>query len=177
MSYERIARAIKHDLDTELGFTFSVGLAPTKVLAKIGSKWQKPSGFTAIPGREIHTFLEHLPVEKVWGLGPQTTAFLAKHGIWTALAYARQPEPWVRRMRTKPFYQIWQELNGKRVMALALTEKVSSQSIQKMKTFSPPSSDRAVVFAQLSKKPRERLYQSPTLQAGGWRYHSLPSPA
>jgi DNA polymerase IV len=81
MSYERIARAIKHDLDTELGFTFSVGLAHTKVLAKIGSKWQKPSGFTAIPGREIHTFLEQLPVEKVWGIAPQTTAILAKHGI------------------------------------------------------------------------------------------------
>jgi nucleotidyltransferase/DNA polymerase involved in DNA repair len=35
MSYERMARAIKHDVDTELGFTFSVGLAPNKVLAKI----------------------------------------------------------------------------------------------------------------------------------------------
>jgi DNA polymerase-4 len=151
VSYERIARAIKHDLDTELGFTFSVGLAPTKVLAKIGSKWQKPSGLTAIPGREIHTFLEQLPVEKVWGIAPQTTAFLAKHGIRTALAYARQPEPWVCHMMTKPFYQIWQELNGKSVMDLALTEKASYQSIQKMKTFSPPSSDRAVVFAQLSK--------------------------
>jgi len=151
MSYERSARAIKHDLDTELGFTFSVGLAPTKVLAKIGSKWQKPSGFTAISGREIHTFLEHLPVGKVWGIAPQTTAFLAKHGIRTAVAYARQPEPWGCHMMTKPFYQIWQELNGKSVMDLALTEKASYQSIQKMKTFSPPSSDRAVVFAQLSK--------------------------
>src|ERR671924_2215105 len=69
MSYERIARAIKHDLDTELGFTFSVGLAPNRVLAKIASKWQKPSGFTPIPGRNIHLFLERLQVEKVWGIG------------------------------------------------------------------------------------------------------------
>src|SRR5712691_6370479 len=42
MSYERMAKKIKHELDTELGFTFSVGLAPNKVLAKIGSKWKKP---------------------------------------------------------------------------------------------------------------------------------------
>jgi nucleotidyltransferase/DNA polymerase involved in DNA repair len=151
MSYERIAQAIKHDLDTELGFTFSVGLAPTKVLAKIGSKWLKPSGLTAIPGRRIHLFLEKLPVEKVWGIGPQTSALLGKHRIRTALEYARQPEAWVRRTMTKPFYQIWQELNGKLVMELELTEKASYQSIQKMKTFSPPSADKAFVFAQLSK--------------------------
>jgi DNA polymerase-4/DNA polymerase V len=55
MSYEQMAAKIKHELDTELGFTFSVGLAPNKVLAKIASKWQKPSGFTAIPGHTIFT--------------------------------------------------------------------------------------------------------------------------
>jgi nucleotidyltransferase/DNA polymerase involved in DNA repair len=38
-----MAEAIKRELDTELGFTFSVGLAPSKVVAKIASKWQKPS--------------------------------------------------------------------------------------------------------------------------------------
>jgi DNA polymerase IV len=67
MSYEGIAARIKQDLDTELGFTFSVGLAPTKVVAKIASKWQKPSGLTVIPGRELHRFLAQVPVEKVWG--------------------------------------------------------------------------------------------------------------
>ena len=54
MSYLQIAERIKQDLDTALGFTFSVGLAPNEVVAKIGSKWAKPSGLTAIPGRELH---------------------------------------------------------------------------------------------------------------------------
>src|SRR5215471_13960231 len=54
MSYLQIAERIKHTLDTELGFTFSVGLAPNKVVAKIASKWQKPSGLTTIPGKELH---------------------------------------------------------------------------------------------------------------------------
>ncbi|HBP87539.1 MAG TPA: hypothetical protein DD706_07575 [Nitrospiraceae bacterium] len=48
-SYQQIAERIKHALDVELGFTFSVGLAPTKVVAKLGSKWEKPSGLTCIP--------------------------------------------------------------------------------------------------------------------------------
>src|SRR5215217_7145108 len=74
MSYLKIAERIKREFDAELGFTFSVGLAPNKVVAKIASKWQKPSGLTAIPGRELHRFLAKLPVEKVWGIGPNSTA-------------------------------------------------------------------------------------------------------
>ena len=103
MSYETMAARIKHDLDTELGFTFSVGLALNKVLAKIASKWQKPSGLTVIPGRDIHRYLAKLPVDQVWGIGEQTTAYLHKQGIRTALALARRPESWVRARLTKPF--------------------------------------------------------------------------
>jgi DNA polymerase IV len=151
LSYEQMAAQIKHELDTELGFTFSVGLAPNKVLAKVASKWQKPSGLTAIPGHEIHLFLKDLPVGKVWGIGSNTTALLQKHGVRTALDFARKPELWVKKWLTKPFAQIWQELNGRCVLPLITEEKSSYLSIQKVKTFTPPSSDRAFVFAQLSK--------------------------
>src|ERR1043166_7922657 len=92
MSYDQMAERMKRELDTELGFTFSVGLAPNKVVAKIASKWAKPSGLTAIPGRELHRFLATLPVEKVWGIGPNTTALLQKHGIRTALEFAQRQE-------------------------------------------------------------------------------------
>jgi DNA polymerase-4/DNA polymerase V len=151
LSYGQMAERIKQELDTELGFTFSVGLAPNKVLAKIASKWNKPSGLTLIPGRRIHDFLRDLPVGKVWGIGAQTTALLDKQGIHTALQFARKSEVWVKKLLTKPFYEIWQELNGRSVLPLVTAEKSSYQSIQKWKTFTPPSSDRAFVFAQLSK--------------------------
>jgi DNA polymerase IV len=97
MSYIQIAERIKHALDTELGFTFSVGLAPNKVVAKIASKWQKPSGLTAIPAQELHHYLAKLAVENVWGIGHQTTALLHKHRVKTALHFARQPEAWVKK--------------------------------------------------------------------------------
>jgi DNA polymerase-4/DNA polymerase V len=151
MSYLKIAECIKKELDTELGFTFSVGLAPNKVVAKIASKWQKPSGLTAIPGRELHRFLGKLPVEKVWGIGPNTTAFLQKHGIRTALEFTQRPEAWMKKHLSKPFYQIWQELNGQYVFELALGEYDTYYTIQKVKTFTPASRDRAFVFAQLAK--------------------------
>ena len=151
MSYEDMAQQIKKDLDTELGFTFSVGLAPNKVVAKIGSKWQKPSGLTVIPGRRIHVFLQDYPVEKVWGIGAQTAALLAKRGVRTALQFARRNDVWVKKTLTKPFYQIWQELNGECVLELETEVKHEYQSIRKFKTFTPPSQDRSFLFAQLSK--------------------------
>lgn len=151
MDYTRIATKIKSDLDKELGFTFSVGLAPNKSLAKIGSKWKKPSGLTVIPGKDIHNFLQTLPIEKVWGIGPQTSAYLKKYNINTALQFACQAESWVKYYLSKPFYEIWQELNGHFVLPLQLEIKTDYASIQKVRTFTPPSEDRDFVFAQLSK--------------------------
>src|SRR5437016_1096912 len=151
MSYLKIAEHMKKALDAELGFTFSVGLAPNKVVAKIASKWEKPSGLTVIPGRELHRYLAKLPVENVWGIGHQTTALLNKHGVQTALQFARRPEAWVKKNFSKPFYHIWQELNGASIFELVTEEHDTYHTIQKVKTFTPPSSDRDVVFAQLAK--------------------------
>lgn len=151
MKYIELAQKIKQDLDRELGFTFSMGLAPTKVVAKIASKWKKPSGLTVIQARDIHTYIKDLPVEKVWGIGPQTSAYLRKHRITTALDFARRPEEWVRKNLTKPHVEIWQELNGNSVLDLNLQEKTSYASISKVKTFTPASDNKAFVFSQLSK--------------------------
>jgi nucleotidyltransferase/DNA polymerase involved in DNA repair len=151
MNYARIAEAIKRDLDTELGFTFSLGLAPSKVVAKIASKWKKPSGLTIIKGRNIHTYLAHLSVADVWGIGAKTTAYLDKLGVRTALELAQKDEAWVKRYFYKPIQEIWHELNGRSVIPLETKPKDTYQMIQKMKTFSPPSNDPAFVYAQLSK--------------------------
>ena len=74
--YEMIADKIRTTIAQELGITASIGVSLSKVLAKIGSKHRKPNGLTMIPGREVHLYLEKLPVEKVWGIGPNTAAFL-----------------------------------------------------------------------------------------------------
>ena len=151
LSYFDIAQKIKKDLETELGITFSVGLGPSKVVAKIASKWNKPSGITAIPGRELHTFLAKVEIEKVWGIGPQTTNYLNQFGIKTALDFVRRDEGWVKDKLTKPHQEIWQELRGNAVLALQTEEKHDYKSISKTKTFTPPSGDRSYILAQLSK--------------------------
>ena len=149
--YELIARAMQETVQKELGLSVSIGVSLSKVLAKIGSKHRKPHGITMIPGREIHCYLEKLPVEKVWGIGPNTAAYLNKCGIVTALQFARTDEAFVTKHLSKPYQEIWHELNGRSVYPVSTETKSSYQSISKAKTFTPASSDESFVFAQLAK--------------------------
>lgn len=150
-SYASIAEKMRQTVATELGITVSAGVSLSKVLAKIGSKHKKPDGLTIIPGREIHLYLEKLPVGKIWGIGANTSAFLNKHGIYTALQFAKKGEEWVGKFLSKPYREIWHELNGRSVYPVTTESKSTYQSISKAKTFTPPSSDETIVFAQLSK--------------------------
>ena len=149
--YGLIAKKMQDAVETELGFTVSVGLSISKVLAKIGSKHNKPHGLTVIPGRDIHLYLRDLPLEKVWGIGSNTTAFLNKFGITTALEFARKDEGFIKKYLSKPYQEIWHELNGRSVYPVTTESKSSYQSISKAKTFTPPSNEETFIFAQLSK--------------------------
>jgi len=151
MRYEDMAHAIKRELLVELGMTFSLGLSATKVLAKLGSRFNKPDGFTMIPLTEAQNFLAKTPAAYIWGIGPNTAAYLQKFGIRTALEFARKDEAWVRSAVSKPFLELWRELNGIVQWELESGGRTSYQSIQKTKTFTPPSRDKKFVYSQLSK--------------------------
>lgn len=150
-SYQGIALRIKETIERELGITVSVGLSLSKVLAKVGSKHRKPAGFTPIPGRDIHLYLKDLDVQKVWGIGPRTAAYCRQLGIRTALDFALKTEEWIAEKFTKPHQELWAELNGRSVYPVTTEEKTSYATIGKTRTFTPPSADRAYVFAQLLK--------------------------
>ena len=148
-SYEEIVLKMKKEIERELSITVSAGLSITKVLAKVASKHQKPSGITIIKGRDIASYLCNLPVEKIWGIGPATTNYLAKMGVRYALEFAQLPEKKVREKFTKPGVEIWQELRGISVYPVTAEEKSSYASISKTKTFAPPTSNAEYLFAQL----------------------------
>jgi DNA polymerase-4/DNA polymerase V len=150
-SYGMIAAKMQETVEKELGITVSVGVGLSKVLAKVGSKHNKPHGLTLIPGKEIHLYLDKLPVEKVWGIGANTAALLNKLGIRTALEFAKKDAEFVRKYFSKPYKEVWAELNGASVYPVTTESKSSYQSISKAKTFTPPSRDENFVFAQLSK--------------------------
>lgn len=166
-SYETIGSRIQEAVCKNLGITVSVGLSITKVLAKIGSKYQKPNGLTVIPGREIAVYLQNLPVQDVWGIGPATASYLSKMEIRTALEFARMPESVVKARFTKPGIEIWHELRGESVYPVLPEEKSSYASISKTKTFAPPTSDPDYLFAHLM-----RNLESACIKAR--RYQLLP---
>src|SRR4051812_41067819 len=76
-----VAQRIKRQIRDELALTASAGVAPNKFLAKIASGWQKPDGLTVIAPERVESFLQKLPVEALWGVGPVTAKKLRAIGI------------------------------------------------------------------------------------------------
>ena len=77
----RVAKRLKQLIRDETGLTASAGVAPNKFLAKIASGWQKPDGLTVIAPDRVEAFLQKLPVDALWGVGPVTAKRLGEQGI------------------------------------------------------------------------------------------------
>jgi DNA polymerase-4 len=78
-----IARRIKAAIRDERGLTASVGVAATRLVAKIASELRKPDGLVVVPAGEEAAFLAPLPIERLWGVGAKSRAALADYGVRT----------------------------------------------------------------------------------------------
>src|SRR5262245_1461943 len=76
-----VAKQLKARIREETGLTASAGVAPNKFLAKIASGWKKPDGLTVIAPERVEKFLQQLPVEALWGVGPVTAKKLRALGV------------------------------------------------------------------------------------------------
>jgi DNA polymerase-4 len=76
-----VARRLKTQIRAEMQLTASAGVAPNKFLAKIASGWKKPDGLTVISPDRVEPFLQKLPVDALWGVGPVTAKKLRARGI------------------------------------------------------------------------------------------------
>lgn len=148
-SYIDIARRMKEKIETELGLTVSVGLSLTKTLAKMASEFHKPSGFTCVDGLDRETFLEKQPLHSVCGFGYATCALLQKQGIKNVLDFAKRDEGFVKHFLGKTGIELWHELRGETIYTVDPSAKETYQSISKFHTFTPPSTDRERIFAEL----------------------------
>jgi DNA polymerase IV (DinB-like DNA polymerase) len=85
-SYERaihLAERIKDEILRKENLTCSIGIGPSRVVAKIASDMQKPDGLTVVFPEDVDTFLGPLPVGKIPGIGRKTEKELAERGITT----------------------------------------------------------------------------------------------
>jgi DNA polymerase IV len=78
---QRVAERLKAAIRDATGLTASAGVAPNKFLAKIASGWKKPDGLTVIAPERVERFLQGLPIDALWGVGPVTAQRLRAQGI------------------------------------------------------------------------------------------------
>lgn len=76
-----VAKRLKAEIRETTGLTASAGVAPNKFLAKIASGWRKPDGLTVVAPQRVEEFLQRLPVEALWGVGPVTAEKLRRIGV------------------------------------------------------------------------------------------------
>jgi DNA polymerase-4 len=92
-----IARKIRERMFQEQELTCSVGVAPTKFVAKLGSTRAKPDGMVVVPAGLVLDFLHPLPVEALWGVGDKAAETLRRLGLSTVGELARAPHGMLRR--------------------------------------------------------------------------------
>ncbi len=80
---KELALRIKNEIREKTKLTCSIGVAPSKIVAKIASDYQKPDGLTVVVPSKVLEFLSPLPVRKILGVGKKTEAELKAMGIGT----------------------------------------------------------------------------------------------
>ena len=140
---------ISADVLRAVGIPISIGIAETKTLAKIGSKFAKKykgyHGCCLIDTDERrHKALSLFPIEDVWGIGRQISRKLDYMGIRTAAQFADKKESWVRSHFNITTVRTWKELNGE--SCISIEELPQKKSICTSRSFAGEGiSDKDVV--------------------------------
>ena len=142
--YEQVVKQVRK----WVGIPISIGIAPTKTLAKIASKYAKQypgyHGVCIIDTEEKRQkALQGFAIEDVWGIGRQAQKKLAAANIQTAWDFAQQLPIFAKNLLHKPGVQTWQELNA--VDCIDITDRPERQSISQSRTFQTGISDRATI--------------------------------
>ena len=115
--FDALAKTISRECRRLTAIPVSVGISPTKTLAKIASKLCKKypklqGGCYMWRPRDIEKVLRTFPVEDVWGIGRRSVKKLADMGVKTAWDYTQLQETTVRKLFNLPGFRTWKELRG-----------------------------------------------------------------
>ena len=129
---------ISADVLRAVGIPISIGIAETKTLAKIGSKFAKKyKGYLGCclidTDERRHKALSLFPIEDVWGIGRQIARKLDYMGIRTAAQFADKKESWVRSNFNITTVRTWKELNGE--SCISIEELPQKKSICTSRSF------------------------------------------
>lgn len=145
-----VGEALRADIAAATGLTASVGIAASKLLAKIGSEAAKPDGLLVIePGTE-RELLGPMPVRTLWGVGPATAEHLRKAGITTVAEVAEAGEAELVRLLGRAHGAgLYAMATGQDDRPVVAERDVKSVSVED--TFDVDLTDRARVRAEVDR--------------------------
>jgi DNA polymerase-4 len=161
-SAEKIARDLQAGIKNELHLPCSIGIASNKLVAKIANevgkksgkkKNEPPYGLTIVPAGEEAKFLNPLPADMLWGVGPKTSARLTELGIHTIGDIARWPEKELVNLFGENGRDLWQHANG--IDNRPVTTESETKSISQEVTFNADVSDEKTLEKTLREQARE----------------------
>jgi DNA polymerase IV len=162
-----IGRKMKARIRSELGLIASIGLAPNKFLAKVGSDLGKPDGFVVVvPGGE-RAFLDPLPISRLWGVGPKTEARLRDMGFQTIGEIARTSVGALEEALGQAGRDLWELANGRDDRPVEPEQE--AKSIGAEHTFAEDTADRTLLrrtLLQLADRVGHRLRRDELLAGG-----------
>jgi DNA polymerase IV len=188
-SPREIAVRLRREVRERVGLPITVGVARTKFLAKVASGVAKPDGLLVVPPGEELAFLHPLPIERLWGVGPKTSAKLRDRNIATVGQVAQLGEPTlvtlVGRAAGRQLYALAHNRDPRRVRRQRRRSMGSQCAIGRGRH--PPEKLHAILLAIVDRLARRlraarRLCRTVTLRlrfddfTRATRSHTLPSP-
>lgn len=151
-SYEEIIAKIKAEIEAEIGVPVSIGLAPTKTLAKLACEKAKKdknlNGLCRIYRHDIDEILKRTQIEDIWGIGKNSAALFHKYGIYKCSEIVKQNDFWLKKIWGKRGLELKMELAGE--SANPVQSKIElPKSIQKTSAFSHFTQDKDYIKGSL----------------------------
>ena len=155
VDFDSFAKALSAKCRRLTCIPVSVGVAPTKTLAKIAAELCKSypkllGGCFMHRPQDIEKVLKRWPIEDVWGIGRRTTPRLKAVGVNTAYDFTQLSEVYVRREMGVTVLRTWRELRGTPAIEFEVGAD-AKQSICNSRSFSTEIYDRAELSEQVAK--------------------------
>jgi len=142
-----IGRKIKEAIRQELRLVASVGVAPNKFIAKIASDLKKPDALVVVELDKVQEFLDPLPVERLWGVGKQSSKVFQRLGIRTIGQLRQWPLDTLQARFGSNGEYLWQLAHG--IDDRSVVPEREAKSISHETTFAQDIADMEVLRAWL----------------------------
>ncbi|GAA3861111.1 DNA polymerase IV [Tessaracoccus defluvii] len=144
-----IGERLRVQVTDEQGVACSVGIGPSKFIAKLASKQAKPDGLVRVVDAEVIDFLHPLPVEAIWGVGEVTAERLHRLGLTTVRDLAATPRATLQRAMGDNQGALLFDLAWGRDDRSVLAREPAEHSVGSQETFGQDTDDEAVVRTEI----------------------------